>query len=67
MATTNGRLNDVDFYEEKYASKPRTQRIPKAKKKLDNTGEAKKKQRFDKKNAVRAPWKQDLTVSNVQE
>lgn len=52
---------EVEHYEDLYGEGPITQRIPKAKKvKPDTADTNSKKNKIDKKNAVKAPWKQDL-------
>lgn len=52
---------DVEYYEDLYGEEPSTIRIPKGRKSSDegSGSKGKKKNKIDKKNAVKAPWKQD--------
>lgn len=57
---------EVDYYEDMYGEEPSTQRIPKTKKvNPDVTETRSKKNKIDKKNAVKAPWKQDFIPSTT--
>lgn len=57
---------EVEHYEDLYGEEPSTQRIPKAKKAKPDLAETKsKKNKIDKKNAVKAPWKQDFIPSTT--
>lgn len=51
----------VEYYEDLYGEEPSTVRIPKGRKSSDegSGSKGKKKNKIDKKNAVKAPWKQD--------
>ena len=52
---------DVEYYEDLYGEEPTTVRIPKTRKSTEDgaNSRGKKKNKIDKKNAVKAPWKQD--------
>ena len=53
--------NAIDYYEDLFGEEPANIRIKKAKKpKSDDSSKSdnKKKNKIDKKNAVKAPWKQ---------
>lgn len=66
MKERRGFNAEVDHYEELYGEEPSTQRIPKTKKvKSDATSTNSKKNKIDKKNAVKAPWKQDLIPTTI--
>lgn len=62
MTKLNNYMDEAEFYEEKFGEKPRSQKIKKSKPKTDE-GSGKnndKRNKFDKKNAQRAPWKNDF-------
>lgn len=57
MTVQNGLSVELEHYEEMFGEEPNTQRIPKSKKPKGEGSSNSKKNKIDKKNAVKAPWK----------
>lgn len=63
MANYEKYMDEEDFYEGKFGGAPRSQKISKKKSKTEEGSVKKdndKSNKFDKKNAQKAPWKNDF-------
>lgn len=62
MTNIKDYMDEAEFYEEKFGGEPRSQKIKKSKPKTEESSDKHrgKRNKFDKKNAQKAPWKNEF-------